>query len=60
MKKIITILIIAHFLPILGVFMEDVNGNDKWYKYIYVVVVYIASIYVFIRQYNKYLTASII
>jgi len=54
MKRIIAIVIIVHLLPMLGIFMEDVNGNDKWYKYIYVLETYIVGSYMFIRQYDRF------
>ena len=59
MKKIIFIVIIIHLLPILGIFMEDNNGNDKWYKYIYILGVYIIGLFYFIFKYNKFLENSI-
>ena len=55
MKRIILIVIVVHLLPMLGVFMEDSNGNDKWYKYIYVLGIYVLGLVYFLCEYNKYL-----
>jgi len=40
MKKIFVISILTSFLCILGVFMEDKNGNDYWFKYPYIFTTY--------------------
>jgi hypothetical protein len=40
MKKIFAISILISFLCILGVFMEDKNGNDYWFKYPYIFTTY--------------------
>ena len=57
MKKIIFIILIVHTLPMLGVFMEDNQGNDKWYKYPYILGVYILGLIYFIRKYDKYINS---
>lgn len=53
-KRILFTYLILAMLPFLGIFMQDKNGNDFWYKYPYIIGTYsIASIYI-VYYYKKY------
>jgi NADH:ubiquinone oxidoreductase subunit 3 (subunit A) len=47
-KLSILVLIVAHLLPMLGIFMEN-----TWYKYIYIVGVYFIGLLYFAYLYKK-------
>ena len=47
-KLSILVLIIAHLLPMLGIFMEN-----NWYKYLYILVVYFIGLLYFAHLYKK-------
>jgi hypothetical protein len=53
MKRIFAISLLTTFLCILGIFMENKNGNDYWFKYPYIFITYSLGMYSLYKTQKK-------